>query len=70
MARAGTINLHKGAIMQMFYAGNDKGENGIFFSLQEFAPYRALGWTATPEHNALADAYLLALGEQELSRAE
>lgn len=56
--------------MQMFYAGNDKGENGIFFSIQEFAPYRALGWSGLPEYNSLADAYLVALGEQELSRQD
>lgn len=58
----------KESVMQMFYAGNDKGENGIFFSIAEFAPYRALGWNATAEHNTLADAYLLELGAQELSR--
>jgi hypothetical protein len=58
--------------MQMFYAEkiDDTKERGIFFSIAEFAPYRALGWSGMPEHNALADAYLLALGEQELSRQD
>ena len=59
--------------MQMFYASKqeaafEKPEEGVFLSIAEFAPYRALGWSGMPEHNALADAYLLALGEQELRR--
>ena len=55
--------------MQMFYAEriDEKtsaiAERGIFFDIAEFAPYRALGWSGTREINALADAYLLALGE-------
>ena len=58
--------------MQMFYAagpakGFERPEEGVFMSIQEFAPYRALGWSATGEYNVLADAYLLALGAQELS---
>lgn len=57
----------------MFYASKwsgdvyEKPEEGVFLSIAEFAPYRALGWSADGERNVLADAYLLELGAQELS---
>lgn len=53
--------------MQMFYAerlgDQAKGEpyiaeRGVFYSIAEFAPYRALGWEGTTDTNALADSYL------------
>ena len=55
----------------MFYAEKingpfDQPEKGVFLSIEEFAPYRALGWSGSGEVNALADAYLLELGAQEL----
>lgn len=48
-------------------SGFDKPKEGLFFSIAEFAPYRALGWASTEQNNADADAYLEALGRQELS---
>ena len=42
-------------------------EKGIFYSVAEFAPYRALGWHSTAAVNHAADAYLFALGKQELA---
>lgn len=51
----------------MFYAERigdpDKGEpwiaeQGVFLSIAEFAPYRALGWEGTKETNEAADAFL------------
>jgi hypothetical protein len=50
----------------------DKGEpyiaeRGVFYSIAEFAPYRAIGWSGTGETNSQADAYLFALGAQELN---
>ena len=59
--------------MQMFYAEKqgdsfEEPEKGVFLSIQEFAPYRALGWSASSEYNVLADAYLLELGIQELQK--
>ncbi len=55
----------------MFYAsapikGFERPQEGVFLSIAEFAPYRALGWSGTKELNEAADAYLLALGYQEL----
>lgn len=55
----------------MFYAERScenfgQPEKGVFISIEEFAPYRALGWVSTGEINMLADAYLLELGAQEL----
>lgn len=57
----------------MFYASKqgaafEKPEEGVFLSIAEFAPYRALGWSADGERNMLADAYLFELGAQELSK--
>ena len=55
--------------MQMFYAESATdplNERGVFTSIEEFAPYRAIGWSGTPENNALADAYLSELAAQEL----
>ena len=55
----------------MIYAeraeGFDTPEKGVFLSIAEFAPYRARGWSGTAEVNHAADAYLFALGKQELS---
>lgn len=51
----------------MFYAerigDTSKGEpyiaeRGVFYSIEEFAPYREAGWEGTQETNAAADAYL------------
>jgi len=57
----------------MIYAelarGLEQPEKGIFYSIAEFAPYRALGWSGTEEVNHAADAYLFALGKQELDNA-
>lgn len=65
--------------MQMFYAerlgDQSKGEpyiaeRGVFFSLAEFAPYRALGWSGTKQTDEDADAYIAALGWQQLRSSE
>ena len=37
-------------------------DRGIFFSIEEFAPYRKRGWSSTGENNAAADAALEANG--------
>lgn len=53
----------------MFYAeriANGEKERGVFLSIAEFAPYRAIGWESTGEINSATDAYLLELGAQEL----
>ena len=53
----------------MFYAeriADGEKERGVFLSIAEFAPYRALGWESTGEINSAADAYLFQLGAQEL----
>ena len=67
------ITLEKGKSMfTMFYAeklGESGPERGVFLSIAEFVPYRALGWEATSEINLLADAYLFELGAQELNNA-
>jgi hypothetical protein len=51
----------------MFYAerlgDKSKGEpyiaeRGVFYSLEEFLPYRKLGWEGTKETNELADSAL------------
>jgi hypothetical protein len=51
----------------MFYAERigdpEKGEpyiaeRGVFYSLEEFAPYREDGWEGTMATNAAADAYI------------
>jgi len=64
--------------MMPFYAerlGNtEKGEpyiaeRGVFISIAEFAPFRALGWEGTHENNLKADLYLFELGLQEISNA-
>jgi hypothetical protein len=63
---------------RMFYAerygDQSKGEpyiaeRGVFYSIAEFVPYRALGWSGTAETDLLADAYLFELGAQGLNHA-
>ena len=51
---------------RMIYAERNE-DQGVFLSIAEFAPYRALGWSGSPAVNHAADAYLFALGTQELS---
>lgn len=57
----------KSMSFSMFYGERigdpDKGEpyiaeRGVFYSIEEFAPYRAKGWEGTKETNAAADSYL------------
>jgi len=36
----------------------DEIQKGVFMSLSEFLPYRAEGWIATDQYNALADKRL------------
>jgi len=34
-------------------------ERGVFYSVEEFVPFRKLGWSGVPEFNAKADKIIL-----------
>ena len=58
----------------MIYADkyNDDGitrEDGIFWNMEEFLPYRAAGWSSVPETDAIADAILAEREEEEMDNA-
>ena len=52
-----------------FYAERwtDKGlEKALFLSLAEFIPYRAAGWSASPEINGATDKEIAARHQSEI----